>query len=187
MAVLHHPAETPLFGARGRALAATTGVLAIALAIMTVAIFRPVDQDPDDLYADPWSYVKDLSFLGYLVGSIAAVEVARRRDVVRAAPARLVQTGYALITVGVVAGLMLGYDPGWFFILAGPGLLASAVGFLWWAVQAYRRHVLPTWAAVLLGVGGTTAIALGEFGTSILIGSFWLYLAGRAASPAADG
>ena len=69
--------------------------------------------------------------------------------------------------------------PEWFFVLAGPGILASVVGFVWWAVTAGRRGQFPRWLAVLLAVGGLTAIVGAELGTTVLIGAFWLALSGR--------
>jgi len=170
----------PLLGSRGRAVAAAVGALAIALAVLVVAVFPPADQNPDDLYADPWAYARDIGLLAYLLGTVAAVEVVRRRQLGPNPATRLVQVGYSLVAIGVVAGLVLGSDPGWFFVLAGPGILASVVGFVWWAIHAGRRRTFPLWATVLLGVGGLTAIALAEYGSPVLIGSFWLYLATRA-------
>lgn len=85
--------------------------------------------------------------------------------------------GYSLITAGVMIGLALREDPDWFFLLGGPGLLLSSAGFIIFAISARRRKILPLWAAVLLGVGGVLALFLAEIGTSVLIGSFWLYIA----------
>ena len=174
----------PLLGSRGRTLAAAVGALAIGLAVLVVAVFPPSDQNPDDLYADPWAYARDIGLLAYLLATVAAVEVVRRRRLGPGVATRLIQVGYLLVAVGVVAGLLLGYDPDWFFVLAGPGILASAVGFVWWAIHAGRHRTFPVWAAVLLGVGGLTALALAELGTQVLIGSFWLYLASRPADTA---
>lgn len=176
--------NTALLGSGGRTLARALGALAIALAIVVVAIVPPASQDPNDIYTSPWHYVRDIGLLAFLLGTITAAEIARRRGIAANTPARLVQAGYALIAVGVVAGLALREDPGWFFVLAGPGLAASAVGYVWWAITAHRHKALPTWAAVLLAVGGVTAIAGSEFGTSVLIGSFWLYLSSRNTGPA---
>ena len=171
----------PLLGTRGRALAAALGALAITLAVLVVAVLPASEQNPDDLYADRWAYVRDGGLLLLLLGTVAVVEVARRHRLGPNVAARLVQVGYSLVAIGVTAGLILGYDPGWFVVLAGPGILASIVGFVWWAVHAARHRIFPLWAAALLGVGGLTALALGEYGTPVLIGSFWLYLATRSA------
>ena len=175
---------TPLLGSRGRAVAAAVGGLAITLAVLVVAVFPASEQNPDDLYADRWAYARDIGLLLFLLGTVAAVEVVRRRRLGPAVATRLVQVGYTLVAIGVVAGLILGSDPGWFFVLAGPGILASVVGYVWWAIETGRRRVFPVWAAVLLGVGGLTALALAEYGTTVFIGSFWLYLAARST---ADG
>lgn len=150
-------------------------MLAIALAVVVVTVVPPSEQDSDKLYTSAWQYVRDIALLVYLIVTIVAVEIARHRSAITTRPARFVQAGYALIAVGVIAGLALRDDPDWFFVLAGPGLLASAIGFVWWAAQARRRRILPTWAAVLLAVGGVTAIVGTEAGTGVLIGSFWLY------------
>lgn len=166
-----------LIGRRGRPLAVLLGVLAIALAVLVVTVVPPPEQDTEALYTSAWQVVRDVGLLAYLLATIAAVELARRRSTVGAVAARLVQGGYGLIAIGVIAGFVLQDDPDWFFVLAGPGLLASAAGFVTWAVQARRRRLLPLWAALLLGIGGVTAIAGAELGTGVLIGSFWLYQA----------
>lgn len=172
----------PLLGTRGRALAAAVGGLAITLAVLVVAVLPASEQNPDDLYADRWAYVRDGGLLLFLLGTVAAVEVVRHCRLGPNVPTRLVQIGYSLVAIGVLAGLILGSDPGWFFVLAGPGIVASVVGFVWWAVHAGRHRTFPVWAAALLGVGGLTALALGEYGTPVLIGSFWLYLATRSSA-----
>lgn len=172
----------PLLGARGRVLTAAVGALAIALAVLVVGVLPASEQNPDDLYADRWAYVRDGGLLLLLLGTIAAVEVVRRRRLGPDVATRLIQVGYSLVAIGVAAGLILGSDPGWFVVLAGPGILASVVGFVWWAIHAARHRVFPVWAAALLGVGGLTALALAEYGTPVLIGSFWLYLATLSAA-----
>ncbi len=59
-------------------------------------------------------------------------------------------------------------------MLAGPGNLAAIVGFVWAGIWGWRRHVMPVWAALLLVLGGLTAVLLSEFGTGLLIGCFWV-------------
>lgn len=97
---------------------------------------------------------------------------------------RLIGTGYGAIIVGVAAGMALREDPDWFFVLGGPGNLLAIGGFLTWAVWGRRRRVLPLFAALLCGVGGTVAVLFSEFGTSVLIGAFFLWLAFRDDEPA---
>jgi hypothetical protein len=79
--------------------------------------------------------------------------------------------------VGVVSGLVLREDPDWFFLIGGPGNLLAGIGFVTLAVTGWRRDVLPAWASLLCAVGGLVAVLLSEFGTSVLIGAFWLYVA----------
>lgn len=113
------------------------------------------------------------------MGTIAALELLTRSGVGNRPATRMIQAGYALIAIGAAAGMVLRDDPDWFFVLAGPGLLLSTTGFIYLAVSAFRRQALPTWAAVLAGVGGAVAIVMSELGTSVLIGAFWLYVASR--------
>lgn len=161
-------------GDRGRAVTIAAGILAIGLAIYQVA--KPGAPD-GAIYESVWDYVRELGFLGFLLTSAAAVEVARRRNLAPRRAGLLVPIGYGLIAAGVTAGLIVREELDWFFVLAGPGLLLSAVGFVAWAVWARRGRVLPSWAIALLAVGGLTAIVMSELGTSVLIGSFWLFLA----------
>ncbi len=166
-----------------RRAAWVAGVSAVAMAVYQVATPGP----PSGTY-ESWSdYLRELLTLAYLGGSIVAVGAARRTHLASRAAARLVMIGYSLIAAGVVIGLGLREDPDWFFVLGGPGLLLSGVGFVIFAISARRRSLLPPWAAVLLGVGGFFALFLAEIGTSVLIGSFWLYVAagrpGRTTAP----
>jgi hypothetical protein len=172
--------DTPLLGRRGRTTAIALGCVAIALAIAVVSVAAP-PKDNDDLYESAWDFVRDAGFLLYLGLSIAAVEIARRRAVAPTAASRCIQVGYLLIAVGVAIGLVIQDDPDWFFALAGPGILASIVGFVWWAIRGVRDQVLPLWAGVLLGVGGLTAILGAQAGTTVLVGSAWIYLGSRRA------
>ncbi|MBW3579338.1 MAG: hypothetical protein KY462_16700 [Actinobacteria bacterium] len=113
----------------------------------------------------------------FLVATIVAVVAASRASLSNRTGAGLIATGYSLIAVGVAIGLIVREELDWFFVLAGPGLLLSAVGSIVFAVGIWRRSSLPRWAAVLAGVGGLVAIILTEFGSGVLIGSFWLFVA----------
>ncbi len=160
----------------GRRLALAVGLLSIAMAIFQVAVPGAPDGASYDTFAD---YTREFLFLGFLLGTIGAVEIARRD---RLAPERrslLITAGYGLIAIGVIIGLIVREELDWFFVLAGPGLLLSAVGYILWAIWAHKSRTMPTWAATLLAIGGITAIIMSELGTSVLIGSFWLYLANK--------
>lgn len=150
--------------------AATTGAAAIAMAIYHVVTPGP----PGATFGSPGDWFRDLSFLVYLAGAIVSFTAAHRVGLATRAPTLLVGVGYGLIFAGAAIGLALQDDPDWFFLLAGPGLLASTVGHVWFAISTLRRRVLPIWAASLAGVGGAVAIIMGELGTSVLIGAFWL-------------
>ena len=106
-----------------------------------------------------------------------AVLASWRAGVAPRLAASCISIGYGLLGMGVLAGLLLQEDPDWFFLLGGPGNLLGLISFGVFAVVGWRRSALPLWAAVLCGVGGLVAIVLAEFGTSVLIGSFWLYMA----------
>lgn len=122
-------------------------------------------------------WVRDLTLLAYLGLSIAGVLAAHRHGLATTVVAVLVSAGYGAVLAGVVAGLALQEDPDWFVLLGAPGNLLAGIGFVVWGVQGWRRRVFPLWAALLCAVGGLLAILLAEFGTTVLIGSFWIYLA----------
>ena len=67
--------------------------------------------------------------------------------------------------------------PDWFIFLGGPGNLLAIVGWLILGVTSSRRRLLPRWTAVLGAVGGVFAVVFAEFGSEILIATFWLYIA----------
>lgn len=157
--------------------AAIAGVAGIGMAIYQVATPGPAGSD-----FDSWDdfVLRDGLFLVYLVSSIAAVTGAWRAGLATRISARLVALGYGLISMGVLASIALREDPDWFFALGGPGILMSAAGFVVLAVSGIRRATLPVWAALLAGVGGLVAIIMAELGTTVLVASFWLYVASIA-------
>jgi hypothetical protein len=157
------------------ALPAVTGLAAIGMAIYQVA----TPGTPDASFDSVGDWAREILFLTYLLGAIAALAAAVD-DWAARVPARVVQVGYGLIAIGAAIGMALREDPDWFFALAGPGLLLSTIGFLWLAIDAVRCRRLPLWAGALLGVGGAVAIIMSELGTSVLVGAFWLYAAQRA-------
>ena len=79
--------------------------------------------------------------------------------------------------VGVAAGLALREDPERFAVLGLPGNLLASIGFIVAALAGWRAKRIPSWAALLLGVGGFVAILGSEFGTTVLIGCYWLWYA----------
>jgi hypothetical protein len=155
---------------------AVAGLSAIGLAVLMVTVEGPPGFRLET--ASDWG--RELGFLTYLASSVVAVGAVRRRDLIPNAPSLLIQIGYGLLVVGVSAGVILGEDPEWFFVLGGPGNLMAGVGFVWWAVWASMSKALPAWLAVLAGVGGFVAVLGAEFGTGVLIGSFWLVMAARS-------
>jgi hypothetical protein len=157
---------------------------ASAMAVAAYQVLSPGGPTATFGSLDDW--VRDLTFLAYLGLSIAAVLAAHRHGLATTLVAALVSAGYGALFVGVLAGLVLQEDPSWFVLFGGPGNLLGAMGFVIWAVQAGRRRLFPLWAALLCGVGGFFAVLLAEFGTTVLIGSFWIYLATRASGEPAS-
>jgi hypothetical protein len=151
------------------------GAFAIGLAVLMVT----VDGPPEFRLETATDWMRELGFLGYLAATVVSVAAVRRRGVIPKIPSVLIQVGYGLLVIGVTAGLVLREDPDWFFVLGGPGNLMAGVGFVWWAIWAATTRTLPVWLAVLGGVGGFVAVLGSEFGTGVLIGSFWLALAAR--------
>lgn len=156
--------------------ARVAGVTAIGAAIYQVATPGP---PAGAVYETVAGYAREIIFLVYLTASILALLAIQRAHIAGRLGPRLVVAGYSLIAIGVGVGLIVREELEWFFVLGGPGLLLSTIGFLTLAVGIWRRALLPRWAAVLAGVGGAFAILMSEFGTSVLIGSFWLFMATR--------
>jgi hypothetical protein len=152
---------------------AVAGIAAIAMAVYQVA----TPGTPHATFDSFSDWLRESLFLTYLLASIAGLAMTRRDGITAKIPTWMVQAGYGLIAVGAAAGMILRDDPDWFFVLAGPGLLLSTIGFIWLAINALRRRTLPLWAAALAGFGGAVAILMAELGTSVLIGAFWLYVA----------
>ena len=90
---------------------------------------------------------------------------------------RLIVLGYALVAFGVTAGLVLREDPDWFAAVGIPGNLLAIAGWITFGLAAAKSRRLPTWAATLAAIGGVFAVLLSDFGSGVLIGCFWLYLA----------
>jgi hypothetical protein len=152
-------------------------VAASAMAMAAYQVLTP--GSPTATFGSLSDWVRDLALLAYLGLSIAGVLAAHEHRLATRGVAVLVSVGYGAVLAGVVAGLVLQEDPSWFVVLGGPGNVLAGVGFVTWGVQAWRHRVFPLWAALLCGVGGFLAILLAEFGTTVLIGSFWIYLATR--------
>lgn len=162
---------------------AVTG--AAALSVAAYQVLTP--GSPTSSFGSLSDWLRDLSLLAYLVSAIVAVTLATRDGLFTPIPFWLIRGGYVLITLGATYGLIAQDDPDWFFFLAGPGLLASAIGHIWFAFASARSRVIPLWAALLAGVGGPVAILAAEFGSSILIGAFWLWVAFAYQAKAAVG
>lgn len=161
-------------------LPSLAGASAIALAVYQVATPGP----PGATFDTVLDWVRELLFVTYLVTSVLAVHLAARSGLASVTAARLLTLSYGAIGVGVLYGMATRDDPDWFFVLAGPGNLLAVVAFVLWGVWGFRRRVLPGWAAVMCAAGGAVSVLGAEFGTSVVVGGFWLYLASRLSSAA---
>ena len=149
------------------------GISAIAMALTQVLTPGPPTADYETLSGIAREGLM-LTLLGF---SIAAVLVSRRLGDLPGKGPLFVAFGYALLVVGVAAGLALREDPEWFAVLGLPGNLLASIGFIVAALAGWRARRIPGWAAMLLGVGGFVAILGSEFGTTVLIGCYWLWYA----------
>jgi hypothetical protein len=140
------------------------------------------------VYESAGDYVRELSFLTYLVGTIVAIRAARSVGVITRIPSWLIVIGYGLLAIGVTIGLAVRDELEWFGILGGPGNLLAAIGFVAWGVIAGRTKVFPWWLAGLCIVGSIVAVLFAEFGTGLVIAAFWIAVAVRTRSsgPVAD-
>lgn len=183
-AIVRVMTETQMTPVRQVALAqpllpAIAGSAAVAIAIYQVA----TPGTPTATFDSPLDWIREVLFLSYLLASIGSIRLAARSGLATRWPALLVSVGYGLISVGAAYGMVTREDPDWFFVLAGPGQLLAIVGFIWFAISGFRRRVLPGWAALLAGAGGTVAIIMAELGSSVLIGAFWLWVASQSRRP----
>ncbi|WP_189317002.1 hypothetical protein [Streptomyces brasiliensis] len=158
------------------------GVAAIGMALYQVL----TPGAPQATFGSALDFLRDGLFLLYLVASIAAMVLARRQGLLPGIGAWLVGVGYGLLVIGVGAGLVLQRDPEWFGILGLPGNLLAMAGFITAAIVAWRARRIPGWVTLLLAVGGFFAVLATEFGTSVLIGCFWLWTARGVLRPARE-
>jgi hypothetical protein len=149
------------------------GLSAIAMALTQVLTPGPPTAD----YESASGVAREALTLVLLLFSIAAVLVSRRLGDLPGRGPLFVAVGYGLLVVGVAAGLALREDPEWFAVLGLPGNLLASIGFIVAALAGWRARRIPGWAALLLGVGGFVAILGSEFGTTVLIGCYWLWYA----------
>jgi hypothetical protein len=149
------------------------GLSAIAMALTQVLTPGPPTADYEALSG----LAREGLTLTLLAFSIAAVLVSRRLGDLPGKGPLFVAIGYGLLVVGVAAGLALREDPEWFAVLGLPGNLLASIGFIVAALAGWRARRIPGWAAMLLGVGGFVAILGSEFGTTVLIGCYWLWYA----------
>ncbi|MCX6397945.1 MAG: hypothetical protein NTV23_15765 [Propionibacteriales bacterium] len=168
-----------------------TGAVAAGIAggcALALAIYHAISTSaPSADYASLGGNLREIAFFAYLVGSVVAIWMVRRAQLTTPLAARLIGGGYALVAFGVAAGFVLRDDPDWFIIVGGPGNLLALVGWIALGVSGARRGLLPRWTAVLGAIGGVFAVLFAEFGSQVLIASFWLFLATRPGSGPARG
>jgi hypothetical protein len=156
----------------------SAAAIAAGLAAITMAftlVLTPGSPTAD--YETAAGLAHEALTLLYLSLSIAAVLVSRRLGDLPGRGPLLVAVGYGLLVLGVGAGLALRQDPEWFAVLGLPGNPLASIGFIVAALAGWRSRRIPGWAALLLGVGGFIAILAAEFGTTVLIGCYWLWYA----------
>lgn len=169
--------ETTAAPPRATAIASATPIAA-GLAAITMALTLVLTPgSPTADYETASGLAHEALMLLYLSLSIAAVLVSRRLGDLPGRGPLLVAVGYGLLVLGVGAGLALREDPEWFVVLGLPGNLLASIGFIVSALAGWRSRRIPGWAALLLGVGGFFAILASEFGTTVLIGCYWLWYA----------
>jgi hypothetical protein len=167
----------PVEGLDGVAKAAA--ILAATCAIGLALYHALSTSKPAADYETLVGNAREVAFFAYLVSSIAALHFARHARFATTRPTRLIGVGYALVAFGVAAGFVLRDDPDWFVVVGVPGNLLAISGWIALGITSTKRDLLPRWAAVLGAVGGVFAVLFAEFGSGVLIGSFWLYLAFR--------
>lgn len=168
------PAANGLDGV-GKVAATVVAACAIGLAVYHALSTSKPTADYDTFGGN----AREVAFFAYLVSSIVALSSARHARVATTRAVRVISVGYALVAFGVAAGFVLRDDPDWFVVVGLPGNLLAIIGWIMLGVMSTKQRLLPRWAAILGAVGGVFAVLFTEFGSGVLIGSFWLYLAFR--------
>ena len=159
----------------GRVLAAVAGLCAIGLAVYGAVSTAPPSAD----YETFGGNAREIAFLVYLLASTGAMGATRRADIASRRAMRLINVGYGLVAVGVMAGMILREDPDWFAAVGIPGNLLAMAGWISFGIASARTHRLPRWLATLAAIGGVFAVLFADFGSGVLIGWFWLSMAHR--------
>jgi hypothetical protein len=123
-------------------------------------------------YANDGSFTIALLFGAFAITALLALGAPKL-------PVRLAAAGQALVSVGVVAGLITGESPGWFAVVAVPGLLAWLGSTIRLAVWAWRAGALPKPLALGIAVLMPTTVILAEIGGSAIAALVWFALAVR--------
>lgn len=158
-----------------RATATIVAASAIGLAVYGAFSTAPPSADYDSFGGN----LREIALMVYLVGSIGAIIAIHRAHIASTRATRLIVGGYGLVAFGVAAGFVLREDPDWFAAVGIPGNLLAMAGWVTFGVAATRTRRLPTWAATLAAIGGVFAVLFSDFGSGVLIGCFWLYVAHR--------
>ena len=138
-------------------------------------------------YETTTAYVTDVAFMTALVATALALVALNGAIGAPTHAIRAAMAGQVLLSLGVLAGVALGEDPGWFGAIAGPAILLTLYGTVRIGVHAFRNRALPRAAAILLALTVPLAIAPGgEAGGGVIIGALWLWLAARPRPTAAE-
>lgn len=168
------PAVNGLDGV-GKVAATVVAACAIGLAVYHALSTSKPTADYDTFGGN----AREVAFFAYLVSSIVALSSARHANLATTRAVRMISVGYALVAFGVAAGFVLRDDPDLFVVVGIPGNLLAIIGWITLGVTSTKQRLLPRWAAILGAAGGVFAVLFTEFGSGVLIGSFWLYLAFR--------
>jgi hypothetical protein len=152
--------------------------LTVAVALLVLAGVHVTHGTFDDQLTTTADYANDGSFtVALLFGAFAITALLSLGA--PALPVRLAAGGQVLVAIGVIAGLITGESPGWFAVVAVPGLLAWLGSTIRLAVWALRSRALPKPLAIGIGVLMPTTVILAEIGGSAIAALIWLALGVR--------
>ncbi|HEX6301492.1 MAG TPA: hypothetical protein VF148_13590 [Acidimicrobiia bacterium] len=144
--------------------AAAVAVLA-ALVSMGLQLTNP-RFDSELTTAVDWA--KEISLTLFIGATIVAMLGLVSYRVVPRVGGSAFLVGQSLILVGLLAGLLLGHAPDWFFVVGGPGNLLAFIGMMVVAVYAWRHRTLPRVIAVLMPLSVLFGVGVAEFGGGIV-------------------